>query len=81
MTAGDDAVRRTQLPVHAHFGEQDHWIARDSVEAFRQSQPGVAAQVCPANHGFNCDPAGSYNRAAAALALQRTLAFLAMHLG
>lgn len=81
MTVGEDAVRRPQVPVLAHFGDQDHWIALDSVEAFRQAQPGVTVQVYPANHGFNCDQRGSYNQAAAALALQRTLAFLAAHMG
>ncbi len=81
MTVGEDAVRRPQVPVLAHFGEQDHWIALDSVEAFRQAQPSVAVQVYPANHGFNCDQRGSYNQAASALALQRTLAFLATHVG
>lgn len=81
MTVGEDAVRRPQVPVLAHFGDQDHWIALDSVEAFRQAQPGVTVQVYPANHGFNCDQRGSYNQAAAALALQRTLAFLATHMG
>lgn len=81
MTVGEDAVRRPQVPVLAHFGDQDHWIALDSVEAFRQAQPGVTVQVYPANHGFNCDQRGSYNQAAAALALQRTLAFLATHVG
>lgn len=81
MTVGEDAGRRPQVPVLAHFGEQDHWIALDSVEAFRQAQPGVQVQVYPANHGFNCDQRSSYNQAAAALALQRTLAFLAAHVG
>jgi carboxymethylenebutenolidase len=51
------------------------------VEAFRQAQPGVEVQVYAANHGFNCDQRGSYDEAAATLARQRTLAFLAQHLG
>ncbi|HMN19984.1 MAG TPA: dienelactone hydrolase family protein, partial [Ottowia sp.] len=32
-------------------------------------------------HGFNCDQRGAWDEAAAALARQRTLAFLARHLG
>jgi carboxymethylenebutenolidase len=75
MTAGDDAARQPRVPVLAHFGDQDHWIALDSVEAFRQAQSGVEVHVYAANHGFNCDQRGSYNEAAAQLARQRTLAF------
>lgn len=81
MTAGDDARRKPQVPVLAHFGDQDHWIPLDTVEGFRQAQPGVEVQVYAANHGFNCDQRGSYDEAAATLARQRTLAFLAQHLG
>jgi carboxymethylenebutenolidase len=41
----------------------------------------VVVQVYAANHGFNCDQRGSYNQAAAELARERTLAFLAQHVG
>ena len=34
-----------------------------------------------AQHGFNCDQRASYNEPAAKLALERTLAFFAQHLG
>ena len=80
MTAGADAALKPQVPVLAHFGDQDHWIPLDTVEAFRKAQPGVEVQVYAANHGFNCDQRGSYNEAAAQLARQRTLAFFARHL-
>jgi carboxymethylenebutenolidase len=81
MTAGDDATGKPQVPVLAHFGDQDHWIPLDSVEAFRKAQPGLEVHVYAANHGFNCDQRGSYDEPAATLARQRTLAFLAKHLG
>ena len=80
MTAGDDASLKPKVPVLAHFGDQDHWIPLDTVEAFGQAQPGVEVHVYAANHGFNCDQRGSYDEAAAKLARQRTLAFLAEHL-
>jgi carboxymethylenebutenolidase len=80
MTAGDDTTRQPRVPVLAHFGDQDHWIPLDSVEAFRKAQPQVEVHVYAANHGFNCDQRGSYNEAAATLARQRTLAFFAQHL-
>jgi carboxymethylenebutenolidase len=81
MTGEADAARQPQVPVLAHFGDQDHWIPLDTVEAFKKAQPGVAVQVYAANHGFNCDQRGSYNQAAAELARERTLAFLAQHVG
>jgi carboxymethylenebutenolidase len=81
MTAEADAGRRPLCPVMAHFGDQDHWIPLDTVEAFRAAQPGVVVHVYGANHGFNCDQRGSYHAESAALARERTLAFFAQHLG
>ncbi|RZJ26688.1 MAG: dienelactone hydrolase family protein [Haliea sp.] len=81
MTAGDEPARQPACPVLAHFGNQDHWIPLDTVEAFKKAQPGVEVHVYEANHGFNCDQRGSYNEAAARLAKERTLAFFAQHVG
>jgi carboxymethylenebutenolidase len=36
--------------------------------------------IWPAGHGFNCDQRADYNATVAVQALQRTLAFLSMHL-
>ncbi|PZO12236.1 MAG: carboxymethylenebutenolidase [Burkholderiales bacterium] len=81
MTGEADATLVPQVPVLAHFGDQDHWIPLDTIEAFKKAQPGVTVHVYAANHGFNCDQRGSYNEAAAKLARERTLAFFAQHLG
>jgi len=81
VTSPDESARTPQVPVLAHFGERDHWIPLDTVEAFRQAQPGVEVHVYAADHGFNCDQRGSWDAAAAALARERTLAFFARHLG
>ncbi|MBU3739177.1 MAG: dienelactone hydrolase family protein [Rhodoferax sp.] len=80
VTSPAEAARKPGCPVLAHFGARDHWIPLDSVEAFRQAQPGVEVQVYAADHGFNCDHRGSFDAAAAQLAHERTLAFLARHL-
>jgi carboxymethylenebutenolidase len=80
MTTTDEAARKPKVPVLAHFGDQDHWIALNSVEAFKQAHPEVQVEVYHANHGFNCDQRGSYDAAAAKLARERTLAFFARHL-
>ena len=81
VTNEPDASLTPQVPVLAHFGDQDHWIPLASVEAFKHKQPAVEVHVYNANHGFNCDQRGSYNEAAATLARERTLAFLAQHVG
>lgn len=80
MTVGDEPARQPACPVMVHFGNKDHWIPMDTVEAFQKAQPGVQVSVYEANHGFNCDQRGSWNEAAAKLAKQRTLDFFAEHL-
>jgi carboxymethylenebutenolidase len=80
MTTPDEIARTTKVPTMAHFGDQDHWIPLDSVEAFKKAHPEVEVHVYPANHGFNCDQRGSYDAAAAQLARERTLAFFGKHL-
>jgi carboxymethylenebutenolidase len=81
MTAGDEPARQPRCPVMCHFGEQDHAIPLDGVQAFAKAQTAVEVHVYPAQHGFNCDQRGSFNADAAALALERTQAFFALHLG
>ena len=81
MTTPDESARRPKVPVLSHFGDQDHWIPLDSVEAFRKAHPEVEVHVYAANHGFNCDQRGSWDAAAAQQARERSLAFFAKHLG
>ena len=81
ITSEGEIARQPQCPVMAHFGDQDHWIPMAGIEAFKKAHPEVAVHVYAAHHGFNCDQRGSYNEAAAQLARQRSLAFLADQLG
>ena len=81
MTDPLEAARKPLCPVLAHFGEQDHAIPVAGVMAFQAAQPAVQVEIYAAQHGFNCDHRGSYNADASALALERTLAFLAQHFG
>jgi carboxymethylenebutenolidase len=81
VTTEAEASRKPTCPVMAHFGDKDHWIPLDTVETFRQAQPGVQVHVYAADHGFNCNERGSYDEAAANTALERTLAFFNQHLG
>ena len=76
-----ETARTPMCPVMAHFGEKDHWISMESVQAFAKAQPGTDVHVYAADHGFNCDQRGSWDAPAAKLALERTLAFFAKHVG
>ncbi len=81
MTSAEESARKPGCPVLAHFGDQDHWIALDTVEAFKAAHPEVEVHVYAANHGFNCDQRGSHDASAAKQARERSLAFFAKHLG
>ncbi len=78
---GSVAQEQPECPVLLHFGAKDTHIGPDQVNAVRQAHPDVQIYVYEgAEHGFNCDARASYHPAAAALARQRTLAFLAEHI-
>ena len=81
ITTAQEIARTPLCPVMAHFGNKDHWIPLDTVEAFKQAHPEVEAFVYEADHGFNCDQRGSFDTAASAAARARTQAFFAKHLG
>jgi carboxymethylenebutenolidase len=80
MTLAPELTANPLCPVLAHFGTHDPLIPLDTVEAFRLAQPQVDVQLYDAEHGFNCDHRGSYNAAAAELALEKTLGFFIDHL-
>jgi len=81
MTSPEETARKPKVPVLAHFGNNDHWIPLDTIEAFKKAHPEVEVHVYECGHGFNCDQRASYDAAAAKLARERTLAFFANHLG
>jgi carboxymethylenebutenolidase len=66
-----------------HYAENDGHIPLDAVERVRAatSRPGNACHVYPGTmHGFNCWERASHDPGAAALALGRSLSFLAENL-
>jgi carboxymethylenebutenolidase len=72
--------RRPTAPTMLHFGELDHGIPLDQVEAIAAAHPDVPVHVYPgADHGFNCDARATHDARSAAIALGRTLEFLAAH--
>ena len=81
MTPPAVIARQPQVPVLAHLSDRDQWVPMDGVEVFRQAHPDVEVHVYPAHHGFNCDQRGTWDAPSAQLAGERTLAFLARHVG
>ena len=69
----DEAPR---CPTQMHFGEQDHGIPMNDVEIIEAKRPDCAIYTYPAGHGFNCDERASFHAPSAAIAWDRTMAFL-----
>ena len=68
-------------PVELHFGAKDQMIPLDGVRKFQADHSETPIFIYDAGHGFNCDERPSYDKKAAEIALQRTLAFFAQHVG
>jgi carboxymethylenebutenolidase len=81
VTTEAETARQAQVPVMAHFAEDDEWIPLDTVETFQKAHPEVQVFTYAAHHGFNCDQRGAWHAPSAQLARERTLAFFAQHLG
>jgi carboxymethylenebutenolidase len=73
--------QKPRCPVLYHYGSEDKSIPLSDVEATRAAaQPSSVLYVYDgAGHGFNCDQRESFNPQAAALARERTLAFLSRY--
>jgi len=70
-----------KVPVLYHFGAKDAFIPPTAIAEIRTVDPTGTFHVYEgADHGFACDDRASHHPGAAALAEQRTLAFLAAHL-
>jgi carboxymethylenebutenolidase len=79
IPAAKDAT--LNCPVQLHFGETDHGIPLEGVEAVRQAHPEVEVFVYEgAGHGFGCDQRSSYDARAYAKAQERSLTFLRANL-
>ena len=81
VTTEAESARHPKVPVLAHFAQEDTWIPMDTVHAFAKAHPEVELHTYAAHHGFNCDHRGAWHEPSAKLAKERTLAFLAKHIG
>ncbi len=75
MTLAAEMARTPRVSVLAHFARNDHSIPLAGALAFQAAHPEVELHLYDASHGFNCDQRAAWNAPAAALALERTLAF------
>lgn len=74
-------VSAPKAPVLFHFGEEDASIPPEAVEAHRRALPTMQVHTYPAGHAFNRDvDPSAFHAECAALALRRSLCFLAEHL-
>jgi carboxymethylenebutenolidase len=73
--------RPPQSPTLLHYGETDHTIPMADVERIRAGRPDCEVHVYAAGHGFNCDERASYEPVSARLAWDRSMQFLAAHMG
>ena len=80
VTTEAEIARQPQVPVLAHFAEEDKWISMDTVHVFKAAHPKVQVFTYAAHHGFNCNHRGAWQAEAAALAKQRTLDFFKANL-
>jgi len=73
---------KPKVPVMFHWGETDGSIPLEKAKEVAAAHSDQIHYFYPgAGHGFNCDQRASYNAEAAKLAKQRSLEFLAKHVG
>lgn len=70
-----------RIPTMMHVGKQDPSFPMEAVAQVGSANPDVIVHAYDAGHGFNCTERSLFNEAAAALARQRSLGFLAQHVG
>jgi carboxymethylenebutenolidase len=74
------AGEQPHAPVMLHFGREDKHIPEEEANKVKSAHPEVEIYWYLAGHGFNCDARSAFNPAEAAVARERSLAFLRQHL-
>ncbi|VCU68115.1 Carboxymethylenebutenolidase [Pigmentiphaga humi] len=69
-----------RIPMMLHWGERDHLVSKEKMLEPARVAPATIVHFYATGHGFNCDQRDLYHAESAALAQQRTLAFLDEHL-
>jgi carboxymethylenebutenolidase len=73
--------KAARAPLMFHYGLKDAHITAADRAAVAAANPDAPLYEYEADHGFNCDPRDSFHAPSAAMAWQRTLAFLGEHVG
>jgi carboxymethylenebutenolidase len=74
------AAETLHAPVLLHFAENDEYIPFRDVETIRAIHPEIEMYIYPGTeHGFSCNDRRFYEPKAAALARERSLAWLKQH--
>jgi len=74
-------AEKPKCPVMFHWGETDHSIPLEKAKEVAAAHTDQTHHFYAAGHGFNCDQRGSYSAEASKVARERTLEFLAKHVG
>lgn len=70
-----------RCPTIMHYGDSDHVVSREGIESIRAARPEVLVHVYPGGkHAFFNPEQEYYDAAHAALAFERSVAFLEEHL-
>jgi carboxymethylenebutenolidase len=72
---------KPNCPVQFHFGDSDHIVPMDHIEAIKLANPEVPTYVYRAGHAFATIGRDSFNAEATRLAEERTREFLERHIG
>ena len=70
-----------RAPLMFHYGLKDTHISAEDRAKVAAANPDAPLYEYEADHGFNCDRRGAFDAPSAAMAWQRTLAFLGEHIG
>jgi carboxymethylenebutenolidase len=71
-----------RVPVMLHYAEKDEYLPQSDIEKVRSAHPAIIIYQYPGTeHGFNCDDRCFYEPKSAAVARERTLAFLQKFVG
>jgi len=74
---GEFLEKAPQVPLLAHFGQDDRSIPLRVPETLKKRYPGAISHVYQgAGHAFNCNERSSYHKGASDKAMRRTLGFL-----
>jgi carboxymethylenebutenolidase len=72
---------RPRIPMLMHWGAKDHLISVADIRRVEAAAPQAQSHLYETGHGFNCEQRTLYHAPSAALAKERTVAFLREHVG